>query len=51
MPSYVYPWNLEYSEPRRESYSNRYSSAVCKKHTNTFSSGYAWNDSAGNSQY
>jgi hypothetical protein len=31
MPSYVYPWNLEYSAPRRESYSSRYSSAVWKK--------------------
>jgi len=31
IPSYVYPWNREYSGPRRESYSNRYSSAVCNR--------------------
>lgn len=28
MPSYVYPWNLEYSPPRRESYSSWYCSGV-----------------------
>jgi len=31
IPSYVYPWNREYSGPRRESYSSRYSSAVCNR--------------------
>lgn len=31
IPSYVYPWNLEYSFPLLESYSTRYWSGVWKK--------------------
>lgn len=36
IPSYVYPWNLEYSLPRLESYSSWYCSGVCMREKTRF---------------